>query len=390
MRLLHVICTTDPESGGPIEAVIRISEVLLRCGHQVNVVSLESTREAESRQFPFPVAGVGRGIGRYRYGFGLKRWLQEHAGKFDAVILHGLWNYSSMGAWLALRKTAIPYFVFAHGMMDPWFKERYRAKHAGKQLYWWLAEGRVLRDARQVLFTCDEERRRARGVFRGFTYQERVVQFGTADPGEESGIQKAAFAQAHPSLHGRRVLLYLGRVHPKKGCDLLVQAFADCAKELPPEVDLVIAGPDEAGWSAELSKLALSRGIANRVHWAGMLSGEVKWGALRTAEAFILPSHQENFGFAVVEALACGRPVLISNKVNIWREVEADNAGLVEPDSRDGTRNLIRKYFQFTEDERTRMSHAARACFVKRFDVEVTAKDFAQAIGFPAESHAAL
>jgi glycosyltransferase involved in cell wall biosynthesis len=382
MKLLHVIAATDPESGGPIEALLRISEILIRDGHQVAVASLEDERELANRNLPFPVIALGHGTRPYRYNPRLTAWLRHNARQFDAVVLHGLWNYSSLGSWRALKHSPTPYFIFSHGMIDPYFREKYPLKHLAKQAFWTLAEGRVLRDAKAVLFTCEEECARARGVFRGHPYSEKVVLFGTADPEGDPAAQKAAFASALPALRNRRFLLFLSRIHPKKGCDLLIQAFAEQARELQDDIDVVIAGPDQVGWVPELQLQAKKLGIDRRIHWPGMLKGDVKWGAFRSADALVLPSHQENFGIAVAEAMACSAPVLISNKVNIWREVQAARAGLVEPDTLEGTRNLLRAFHALSDSDRLRMSQAARAGFLKYFDVEVTARDFARTIGF--------
>jgi glycosyltransferase involved in cell wall biosynthesis len=187
-------------------------------------------------------------------------------------------------------------------------------------------------------------------------------------------------------LYDRNFLLFLSRIHPKKGCDLLLQSFAGLAPELPSDLDLVIAGPDQVGWAPALQSLAQRLGIAARVHWPGMLKGDVKWGAFRSADALILPSHQENFGFVVAEAMACFTPVLVSNKVNIWREVEASHSGFVEPDSLEGVRNLIRRFVALPRTSRAELARNARAGFLKYFDIEVTARDFASAIGFNSEA----
>ena len=182
--------------------------------------------------------------------------------------------------------------------------------------------------------------------------------FGTADPEGDPERQKP-IRSAYPDFAGATLLFSVVSI-PKKGATCL-QAFAGLAGELPSNLDLVIAGPDQVGWVPELQSLAHRLGISGRVHWPGMLKGDVKWGAFRSAEALILPSHQENFGFVVAEAMACATPVLISNKVNIWREVEASRGGLVEADSIDGTRNLIRRFLALSISARVEMRRNARA-----------------------------
>ncbi len=386
-RVLQVIHSTDPASGGPIEALRRISELLLNEGHQVEIACLEENEEASSRSFPFPVVALGTGLGKFGYNPQLTRWIRENVGKFDAVVLHGLWNYSSLGAWLALRRESTPYFIYSHGMLDSYFRDHYPVKHLTKQLYWWIAEGRVLRDAAEVLFTCEEEKIRARNVFRGYSYRERVVRFGTAEPFGDSEVDKHAFRSALPALGERPFLLYLGRIHRKKGCDLLIRAFAESLNLTPPDLDLVIAGPDQVGWIPELRELANELGVSGRIHWPGMLKGELKWGAFRSAEAMILPSHQENFGIVVAESMACSTPVLISDKVNVWREVVSSQSGLVEPDTLEGTRNLIRRFIALSNDERMMMKTAAREGYLMHFSMKATASDFLQLIERVKKAH---
>ena len=146
------------------------------------------------------------------------------------------------------------------------------------------------------------------------------------------------------------------------------------------ELQLAIAGPDQAGLKVKLQVLAESHGIAHRIHWLGMLSGDIKWGAFHSSEAFILPSHQENFGIAVAEALGCGKPVLISNKVNIWREIEADKAGIVANDDLAGTEYLLTSWMSMNDDERRAMSENAISCFTNRFTVDAMANSFVKII----------
>ncbi len=381
MRYLHVVSSLDPRFGGVAEGVRQLCHAAIRLGHQVEVVSLDPPGTAWSEGFPCPLHALGpTTLGMYRFTPRLKPWLRENAGRFQAVIVDGLWQYNGFAVWQALHTSATPYFVFTHGMLDPWFKRRYPLKHLKKWLYWPWGEYRVLRDARGVLFTCEEERLQAGQSFPLYRAREIVVSYGTPGPpaGGDPVAQREAFLQAFPQLRNRRFLLCLGRIHPKKGCDLLIAAFARVARSHP-DLDLVFAGPDPDGLRGELMAAAPDLDPA-RVVWTGMIGGDMKWGAFRAAEAFVLPSHQENFGIAVVEAMACGAPVLISNKVNIWREIEAGGAGLVEPDTEAGTTRLIERWLAMPDTARHAMAHAASAVFHGHFHIDIAVQRLHEAL----------
>jgi glycosyltransferase involved in cell wall biosynthesis len=352
---------------------VRQSGVRLRqFGHSVEVVTLDDPSQAFLDEYPLTVHAFGPSRGRYCYNNKLVPWLKLHAQDYDAVFVNGIWQYHSFGAWRALHKLGVPYYVFTHGMLDPWFKQAYPFKHLKKWLYWPWADYRVLRDARAVLFTSEEERIRARQSFWLYRAEERVVAYGTSAPPENAAELREQFLAAHSEMRGRRILLFLGRIHEKKGCDLLIRAVASVAA-IDPRLHLVMAGPDQSGWAARLKSLAQDLGAADRISWPGMLREEMKWGAFYSAEAFVLPSHQENFGVAVAEALACGLPVLISDKVNIWREVLSRNAGLVAPDTVQGTAQLLREWVSLTLAQRQAMSACARELFLRQFTVDAMA-----------------
>jgi glycosyltransferase involved in cell wall biosynthesis len=258
-------------------------------------------------------------------------------------------------------------------MLDPWFKRRYPLKHLKKNLYWPWAEYRVLRDARGVLFTCEEERLLAARSFWLYRSNEVVVGLGTSIPEGDPKTELAEFFGRFPELTGKRLLLFMGRIHPKKGCDLLIEAFAKILAPHP-EWQVVVAGPDQLGWQRKLDDRARQLGVADRLTWTGMISGAIKWAALRTAEVFILPSHQENFGIVVSEALSAGVPALISNKVNIWREIEGHGAGIVKEDTIEGTCDLLQGYIGMSAEKKLEMRQRARECFEQRFEISKVAQ----------------
>lgn len=389
MRLLRIIRSADREKGGPIEGIIQSGLALKALEHEVEVLSLDAPDRSFQESFPLPLHCVGHGSRGYGYSPDFVPWLIRNGKTYDGVVVSGLWQYPGFGTWRAARTAGFGYWVFPHGMLDPWFKHHYPLKHLKKWLYWPWADYRVLRDAKAVLYTTNEERLRARKSFWLYRCHEEVVSYGTAAPPDRDAEQRANFARKVPALAGERFLLFLGRIHPKKGCDLLIRAFAKSAAGERP-LQLVIAGPDETGLGAGMRKLALELGVADRIHWPGMLQGDTKWGAFRACEAFILPSHQENFGIAVAEALAVGRPVLISNKVNIWREIAADQAGFVAADTISGTEELISKWVTTSPMDRAAMGRNARRCFENRFEINRAAEHLLRIVTSPKNGHSML
>jgi len=372
VKILHVINSVNPTTGGPIEGVRQLGGTLASQGHVVEVASLDPPGAPYLKQLPLQVYPLGPTRLRYAFSTRLIPWLIANRSRYDAVIVNGIWQFHSFGAWRALHNSNTPYVVFTHGMLDPWFKKEYPLKHVKKLMYWPWAEYRVLRDAQAVLFTSEEERVLARESFRLYRCNEVVVNYGTARPTGDMHLERQEFFGRYPELRGKKLVLFMGRIHPKKGCDLLIEAFANVLAHQA-GWHLVIAGPDQVGWQEKLSNLAAQQGLTSSITWTGMIGGPLKWGALHAAEVFALPSHQENFGIVLAEALAAGVPTLISNKVNIWREIQSDRAGLVAEDNLKGISQLFQSYLNLPDDTKLAMRQRARVCFEQRFEIKQAA-----------------
>lgn len=361
----------DPKYGGTAEAVRSLLQYS-PAGVVNELTTLDGPRAPYLQSLTCPVHALGPVGPTYGYSPELRRWLEANRDRFDAVVVHGLWQYCGFATRQSM-KGRVPYVVFPHGMLDPYFKHAFPMKHLKKWAYWLGAEYWVLRDAARVLFTTAAERDLARESFWLHRWNAEVVPLGTVPPEGDPARQREAFYAACPQARGKRLLLFLGRIHAKKGCDMLLDAFAEAAGRAP-ELDLVMAGPDQQNSRAGLEQRVRGAGIEARVHWPGMLLGDAKWGAFRASEAFILPSHQENFGIAVAEALASGVPVLLSDKVNIAAEIAGDGAGLMEPDTAEGTARLIARWMGMSAVERAEMGRRAVECFARRYDMREGAK----------------
>jgi len=374
LRLLNVIRSVDPASGGMAEGLRQSVLATRAMGHVEEVLTLDAPHEAWVQSFPATTHAIGPAAGLYGHSQQLVPWLRDNAQRYDAVVVHGLWQFHSLAVHRALRNGPVPYFIYPHGMLDPWFKRQYPLKHLKKWLYWPWADYRVLRDAKAVLFTAAEEARLAAQSFWLYRAKPAVVGYGVAlgDPAELGSAEE--FAAAWPATRGKRIVLFMSRLHVKKGADLLIEAFAEIADSAP-DLHLVMAGPDDrSGVRAGLEALAERLGVAHRITFTGMLSGSTKWSALKAAEVFALPSHQENFGIAVVEALAMGVPVLISDKVNIWREIVDGGAGFAAGDTTAGTVECLQRWLRLTDAQRGAMKLRAAGCYQQHFHMAAAAR----------------
>ena len=305
MKIAQLVHSTDPRTGGVAKAVDDLANAFSKIG-------------IYHRTFDHPATEIKDG--------------------FDFIVSHGLWQWPGRHALTLKKKRNIPYILYPHGMLDPWFKKFYPMKHFKKQIYWWLRQGKILREAYAVCFTTEEERRLAQKTFLPYKCNEKVTGLGTIEPPANLEQSKSRFQRLFPQITGRRVLLYLGRLHPKKGLEMLLDAFHKLSSE---KEILIIAGPINEKDSFHRKLKTKSIRLNDRILWAGMLEGEEKWGALVCSDALILPSHQENYGMVVAEALSVGLPVYITNKVNLWPDVIDYKAGIVEDDSKEGIEKLV-------------------------------------------------
>lgn len=374
MKLLTITSTLDPASGGTVTFLRHLTAAYSALGHHCDTVTLDDASAPGVSCFPGRVSALGPSWGKYCYNFRLLPWLKSNANEYDAIIVNGIWQFPSFAVWLTSKKLQIPYFIFTHGALDPWFKSTYPLKHLKKWLYWPWAEYRSLRDAKGVLFSNDMERSLASKSFWLYKANEIVINFGIEAPNVKGELVREIFFEKFPQLKNNRFILYLGRIHPKKGCDLLIRAFAQIVDKHEQGLRLVIAGPDQENAQESLKELASLLGVDKHITWPGMLTGDLKWGAYFAADVFILPSHSENFGMVVAESLSCGLPVLITNKVNIWPEIACEQAGFVDSDTTEGIIFILQKWLTMNLSDKQKMKLNAKRCFVERFEIGTVAQ----------------
>lgn len=345
MRILQIIGSLAPRYGGPSVACPAMCRELLRRGHEVCIY----TTDVDGRsRLAVPLDGVVVHGGvptrffpgwtfppKFKYSPAMGEALDHEMPGFDVAHLYSMFMYPSSAAAHFCRKYQVPYLLHPHGTLDP-FQRRY---HAGRKwLYTQIVERRNFSGATGVLFNSEEERRLAADTpgigLAGKNGAKRrlqaVVPVGVdAEWFEDvSPAAREKYRRQFPELAGRRLVTYFGRMHFKKGLDILVAAFARVAAQRP-DIHLVLAGPDNDGYARQVRGWLEKAGVLDRATFTGFLASEQSRVALQESALLALPSYAENFGQAVAEAMACGTPVVISDRVNIWPEVKGAGAGLV-------------------------------------------------------------
>lgn len=391
MRILRIIPSMDPAQGGPCQGIRNSIPAQDDLGVYNEVVCFDDPKASFFERDNFKVHALGPAKGPYSYCSNFAPWLLKNLQDFDVAIIHGLWQYSSYGAfrvWHELKKKGemVPrLYVMPHGMLDPYFQRARsrRLKAIRNWIFWKLIERKVVNGADGILFTCEEELLLARETFRPYSPKAELnVGYGIQQPPSFQENFRTKFEEKCPAVKKGPYWLFLSRIHQKKGVDLLIKAYLKIKAAYAEVPELVIAGPGlDTAFGQDLQKL--SQGYP--IHFPGMLSGAAKWGAFYGCSAFILPSHQENFGIAVVEAMACKKPVLVSDQVNIWREIEAGQGGIICKDTEAAIYNMLAEWLLKPVSERMEMGSNALQVFQELYTIEKAAAKMIENIKTPTE-----
>ncbi|MEP6714498.1 MAG: glycosyltransferase [Terriglobia bacterium] len=322
LRVLHVIPSVAPQRGGPSFVIRAIARGLTEQGVVVDVVTTNDNGTgvhdvelyrplvedgASYRYFP-------RQTRFYACSWPLAAWLWKHVRDYDLVHVHALFSFSSTVAAIVARMRGVPYIVRPLGILNRWGMKNRRPFL--KRLSFNACEKQILRNANAVQFTTELERLEA-------------ADLGACRPAViPNPVEWQEVVPHMRSAGGSPVFLFLSRIDEKKGLDLLLESFSIVRREMPAS-RLVIAGEGPPPLVASLHALAERHGIQDSVTWAGFVEGESKKRVLAEADIFVLSSYSENFGVSVVEAMAAGLPVVITDQVGIHPEITRAKAGMV-------------------------------------------------------------
>lgn len=330
MKILHVIPYMHPAGGGPPVVVDRVCHELNELEVQADILttnlyangqdqSWKEVWQSADRIQTQPVAQQSS----YAKSPALLNALRQNINEYDLVNLHTLWTHSSRVVRAVCQSAQVPYVVMPHGMLDPNSMQRKRLK---KQIYGRLIEFPMIRASAGLLCTHEEEARLASESVSSLP-TAYITPLGADSPPDKRETLRHEFYQSHPELQVKPTVVFLSRLHEKKGLDLLIPAIKVLRQSIP-EVRLLLVGSGDSSYEQFLKDLIVQEEIGDSVMMTGNLSGREKWQAMAAGDVFALSSYQENFALVVVDALALGVPVVLSNRVNIWSNIVEAKAGL--------------------------------------------------------------
>jgi glycosyltransferase involved in cell wall biosynthesis len=384
MRVLHVIPSLASRTGGPATSVVESSRALQRCGVDVAIFATDMAEAASARTHARVAAGDLPAGARdldvrlfparwpYRLAFSpaMYRALRAEVRRYDVVHIHSLFLFPQFAAYCAARGAGVAYVVSPRGALDPYLRRRGRSVKVVAERLW---QGAMLTRAAALHLTSGEEARLTADV--APRVPRHVVPNGIRCNDYSELPSGKGFRRRYLGGSDDPVVMYFGRLSHKKGLDILIRAFALVRRDVP-ACRLAIVGPDDEGLTLELVALARREGVAERVVFTGMLSGAEKLDALAAAGVWALPSHTENFGNAVVEALAAGRATVISPAVNIAPEIAASDAGIVAPLNAEAFGAEIAALLR--DDVRREALGARARAFARRYDWSIVGPRLAE------------
>lgn len=381
-RVLHVIQSFHPKSGGPPEGVRQLIDYFHSQQHPSVVIDVASLDHpsfidcelVEGRVFP-----QKKYMFDNLFPFSLFIWLCRYSRNYDRIIVDAVWDWHLLVVFLSFLFTRIPYAVFTHGHLDPWFNKRYKLKFFKKLLFWPWAILPPLFFANKVVFTCDQERLLARKSFPFYSASEFVVSYGTSGLPSSIDASLIHFLNRFPELSGYEIMLFFGRIHPKKGIDILFRSISLLKSNKKWDAKLhklVIVGPSDKSYFVFLRNLVEDLNIEDSVFWVGPLYGDMKWSAYNASSVFVLSSHQENFGIAIAESLSCSVPVITTDSVNIHHLISDSGAGFVASADVDEFSFALGKWLSLSSDQKKQMSFNARECFERSLSINSFAASY--------------
>ena len=366
IKILRIVQTLDKAYGGISNYILDSSKALTKCGFKVDVLTYDKPESFFSDKKNIKVINKGPAYGKFTFSFNLLFWLIRNKKKYDLFIIEGIWHFSTLIARLILKNK---YYVYLHGSLDPYFSTE-PFKCFKKKIYWFLVEKKNLLNSSSILLTNNIEKNQLENTYVNTNnIRKKVVGgIGIAKPRFVKKRALSKFYKKFPLLKKKRFLLFLGRFHPKKGCDTLIKAMRIISNKNI-KINILMAGPNSK-YKNDIKKMSEIYGLNHSIFWSDTLGGDLKWGAIVASQGMVLPTNGENFGIALAESLSCSRPVLTTYKTNIYKEIQDSSAGLISRNKVNDFARILLKFNNFNNKEILKYSKNSLKCFNDNFNIK--------------------
>ena len=364
IRILRIISSLNPKYGGPSKTIIDSSLNLIREGFDVDILTHDSKKNIYIKNKEINFINKGPAFGTYRFNIKLFLWLLKKRNLYDIFIVHGIWEFNTLICRFLLKNN---YFIFTHGQLDPFFKKQI-LKKIKKQVYWWLFEKKNLLKSKSLLLTSENEKKLLENTFVNTKkIKKTVIHYGINKTKFNKKKCLKIFYKKFPQLKNKKFFLYLGRFHEKKGCEILIRSIKKLINNNM-NTFVLMAGPQNS-YKDNLKELTKRYNLTNNFFWSDIILKDMKWGAISASEAMVLSSHGENFGVSLVESLSCSKPVLTTNKVNIYREIDRFKAGFVSNNNVNSFFKILNKFKKLKKNKIIEMKKNSLKCFESNFNL---------------------
>lgn len=375
-HICHVVASINEEVGGPAYSVTHLAQALSEQHIFPHLFTLDYQKVGEQ----LSTNGVklhsytATFVARYLRGFqpsAYRNLKQLASTEIDLIHNHGLWMFPNIYARQAALVNHLPLVISPRGMLEYWSLKNSWQK---KRLAWILYERKNLKSATAFHATSYEEVQSIRRL--GYQQPIALIPNGITIPSLDNLPSREILSQAFPKLENPKWLLFLSRLHPKKGIDNLLYAWQSLINQFP-NWHLIIAGPDLIGYRAKLESLTTQLNLTEKVTFTGMLSGEQKIAALSQSDLFVLPTHSENFGIAITESLAYGVPV-ITTKGAPWKDLVNYDCGWWIDDDQNALKEALLEAMKLSNQQRQEMGFRGRRMVDKKYSWDVIAEEMSK------------
>jgi len=359
LRILHIVQSISAPFGGAAFAVANIAEVERRLGYDVSILTLNADAPASDVARFATIHKMAASMPeRLSRSTEASAFLLEHGGSYDLAVIHGVWSLLQVEAAKICRQRRLPYIIRPHGSLDPF---DLRKKSLAKRLLGPIIVRPMLNAARAI--QCTTKREQLALELYGANTKTQVCALPV--PALEARGDRGRFRNSLGVSNDEVVLLFLGRIDYKKGLEVLFEALAQVrSRSLMPS--LVIAGSGQRNFELRVREWMAQHSLEAQVKFLGFLSGQEKADAFAGSDCFVLPSQNENFGIAIVEAMNEGLPAVVSDQVYLSDDILEADAGWVCSYS---TESLLRQLVEITTDRSARQRRGANARrFAQRFN----------------------